>query len=127
MADVDLDHLIVHVGNRLREQGADPSAADTLRRHPVIQEVVGPWPPDAPLGATPVDVSFAINAVRNASVVLARTSPNDPAAGDLDRIERRLHESLERGLVSEAPTTPGRPDEGAGDADDEVVGPWPPK
>ncbi len=121
-----LDTLIVHIGGRLREHRIDPSIADGLRDHPVLYEVVGKWPPGAPLRATPADVGVAIIAVRKAHVALTRTSPGDPAAGALHTILQRLNESTERGLLSEPSSGAARPDE-EGDADAEVVGPWPPE
>ena len=123
----DLDRLIVHIGGRLREHRIDSSIADGLRDHPVLYEVVGKWPPNTPLRATPGDVHVAITAVRKASVALVTTSPNDPAAGALDMILQRLNESVDQGLLSETSLLrDGRPDEGGDDEDSEVVGKWPP-
>lgn len=122
----DLDKLIVHIGRRLREHRIDPSIADGLRDHPVLYEVVGKWPPNTPLRATPGDAHVAITAVRKASVALVRTSPNDPAAEALDTILRRLHQSVDQSLLSETSLRSGRPDEDGDDKDAEIVGKWPP-
>lgn len=124
-APASLDALIVHIGGRLKEHRIDPSVADGLRDHPVLYEVVGKWPPATPLRATPADIGIAIHAVRMVSTELVRTSPDDPAAGALDTILRRLKESTES-LLSESPSEIGRPDEDPGDVD-EVVGRWPPE
>lgn len=121
-----LDTLIVHIGGRLREHRIDPSIADGLREHPVLYEVVGKWPPNTPIRATPADIRVAITAVRKASVALASTSPSDPAGGALDMILQRLQESVDRSLLSERSLRGDGPDEDGGDPDSEVVGKWPP-
>ncbi len=116
MTGEELEALIAEIARQLQGQGGDASAADALRRRPVVFEVVGKWPPSSPLQFTPVQVADAIDAVRRARHALAETLPGDPvAASTLQTIDERLNESLVRGFLA------------GGDEAEEVVGPWPPK
>jgi hypothetical protein len=98
-----LDELVAQGTEHLRRHGRDPAVVENLRRHPVLHEVVGKWPPDTPPKATATDIHAAMGAVEAAIGGLRSAGPSDPVSDDLQTILRRLHTTAQ------------------------IVGPWPPK
>ncbi len=130
----DLDALIGQVAARLTEHGGSPAAAIQLGRHEVLYEVVGKWPPDAPLKETPAEVESAMVAVTVATSALTARLPEDPYIQELNRLIARLQQCLDQGLVIEVgPPSGGGAGQEPGDAgedegvDTEVIGRWPPE